>query len=118
MILKLRNNEIEIEDFYFNEFVGENKHVGLKVIKAAIKYELDVLFTSRIGEISFYMLKDNFVDIFKIEDNLARLDYERYEPSEKTETAMEKCPTGVIVYRGKSAPAPRAPGQKPAPAKA
>jgi Na+-translocating ferredoxin:NAD+ oxidoreductase RNF subunit RnfB len=57
-------------------------------------------------------------DIFKIEDNLALLDYEKYGPSEKTETAMAKCPTGVIVYRGKSAPAPRVPGQKPVPAKA
>jgi electron transport complex protein RnfB len=57
-------------------------------------------------------------DIFKTEDNLARLDYGRYEPSEQTETAMTKCPTGVIVYRGKTAPAPRAPGQKPAAAKA
>jgi electron transport complex protein RnfB len=56
-------------------------------------------------------------DLFKIEDNLARLDYEKYEPSEQTETAMTKCPTGVIVYRGKSAPAPRQPGQKPAAAK-
>ena len=53
-------------------------------------------------------------DIFKIEDNLARLDYERYELSEQTETAMTKCPTGVIVYRGKSAPAPRQPTQKSA----
>jgi len=51
-------------------------------------------------------------DIFKIEDNLARLDYERYKPSEQAETAMAKCPTGVIVYRGKSAPAPRQPSQK------
>ena len=57
-------------------------------------------------------------DLFKIEDNLARLDYESYEPSEQTETAMTKCPTGVIVYRGKSAPAPRQPGQKAAAAKA
>jgi len=53
-------------------------------------------------------------DLFKIEDNLARLDYERYEPSEQTDTAMSKCPTGVIVYRGKSAPAPRQPGKKTA----
>ena len=36
-----------------------------------IKYKLDVLFTSRIGEISFYMLKDNFVDIYKIEEGLS-----------------------------------------------
>ena len=41
-------------------------------------------------------------DIFKVEDNLARLDYEKYEPSKQAETALNKCPTGVIVYRGKS----------------
>jgi predicted Fe-Mo cluster-binding NifX family protein len=67
VILRLNNN-IEIEDFYFNEFLGENKHVGIKVIKAIIKYKIDVLFTPRIGEISFYMLKDNFVDIYKVEE--------------------------------------------------
>jgi len=49
---------------------------------------------------------------FGIEDNLARLDYEKYEPAEQTKTAMNKCPTGVIVYRGKNAPTPRQPGKK------
>ena len=44
--------------------------MGHKVIKAVIKYELDILFASRIGEISYYMLKDNFVDIFKIEEGI------------------------------------------------
>jgi Na+-translocating ferredoxin:NAD+ oxidoreductase RNF subunit RnfB len=51
-------------------------------------------------------------DAFAISDNLARLDYEKYEPCEGTETAMTKCPTGVIVYRGKTAPEPRAAGEK------
>ena len=46
-------------------------------------------------------------DIFCITDNLARPDYEKYQPSEETETAMSKCPTGVIIYCGKSAPQPR-----------
>ncbi len=46
-------------------------------------------------------------DMFAMNDNLARADYERYEPTEQTETAVSKCPTGVIVYRGKTAPAPR-----------
>jgi cation diffusion facilitator family transporter len=71
VVLRLNNsnNNIEIEDFYFNEFLGENKHVGIKVIKAIIKYKIDLLFTSRIGEISFYMLKDNFVDIYKAEED-------------------------------------------------
>jgi len=51
-------------------------------------------------------------DIFSIEDNLARLDYKKYTPSEQSETALNKCPTGVIVYRGKSAPPPRQTTQK------
>jgi len=45
---------------------------------------------------------------FTVEDNLARLAYEKYERTEETETAFEKCPTGVIIYVGKSAPPPRA----------
>ncbi len=45
-------------------------------------------------------------ELFTVTDNLARLDYDRYEPSEQTETAMTKCPTGVIVYCGSSAPSP------------
>jgi electron transport complex protein RnfB len=51
-------------------------------------------------------------DIFVVEDNLARMDYRKYQPNEKTETAMNKCPTKVIIYRGKSAPEPARPGKK------
>ena len=51
-------------------------------------------------------------DIFSLNDNLARLDYQKYQPSPETETALNKCPTGVIVFRGKSAPAPRQPSKK------
>jgi len=32
--------------------------------------------------------------------------------TEKEEAAMDKCPTKVIIYRGKTAPEPRAPGKK------
>jgi RnfABCDGE-type electron transport complex B subunit len=53
-------------------------------------------------------------DIFKVEDNLARLDYNKYQPNEQTEAAMNKCPTKVIVYRGKTAPEPQQPKQKAA----
>jgi len=51
-------------------------------------------------------------DMFAVADNLATLDFGRYEPGEAAEMAMNKCPTGVIVYRGKSAPAPREAGNK------
>ncbi len=51
-------------------------------------------------------------DAFKTEDNLARLDYTKYEPSGPNEAACNKCPTGAIVYRGNSAPVPRRPNAK------
>ena len=41
-------------------------------------------------------------DLFKVEDNLARCDYAKYEATEKEQAAMSKCPTKVIVYRGKN----------------
>jgi Na+-translocating ferredoxin:NAD+ oxidoreductase RNF subunit RnfB len=51
-------------------------------------------------------------DLFTVEDNLAWLDYSKYQPSGQTEIALNKCPTGVIVYRGPTAPQPRQPAQK------
>ena len=53
-------------------------------------------------------------DLFKVEENLARLDHDKYQPTEQTETAMNKCPTKVIIYCGKSAPEPPQPGTKTA----
>ncbi|MEE9370736.1 MAG: hypothetical protein V3W45_04610, partial [Sedimentisphaerales bacterium] len=52
-------------------------------------------------------------ELFVVEDNLARLDYEKYQPTEQTETAFNKCPTCVIVLRGPTAPVPRQPAKKP-----
>jgi len=71
IILKLNNSKVEIEDFYHNEYLGKERHIGIKVIKTVIKYKLDLLFTFRIGEISFHMLKDSFVDIYKIDNDLS-----------------------------------------------
>jgi electron transport complex protein RnfB len=51
-------------------------------------------------------------DVFSVQDNLARVDYAKYALSGQNEAAMNKCPTGVIVYRGKTAPAPRQPKSK------
>ncbi len=51
-------------------------------------------------------------DVFSMADNLARTDYGKYSPDEGCGTAYEKCPTGVIVYRGKGAPDPRKAGEK------
>jgi electron transport complex protein RnfB len=51
-------------------------------------------------------------ELFKVEENLARFDYAQYQMTEKEETAMNKCPTKVIIYRGKTAPEPPAPSEK------
>jgi len=51
-------------------------------------------------------------DLFKLEENLARCDYAKYETTEKEEAAMNKCPTKVIIYRGKTAPEAPQPGKK------
>lgn len=53
-------------------------------------------------------------DIFLVEDNLARVNYEKYQQNGQTKAAMEKCPTGVIVFRGRTAPKPRQPVSKAA----
>jgi len=74
VIIKISDGDVEIEDFYYNEFLGEKKHIGVKVIKAVIRHKLDLLFTSQIGEISFHMLRDNFVDIYKTDEGLSAKD--------------------------------------------
>lgn len=53
-------------------------------------------------------------ELFTVSDNCASMNYAGYGPSEKTETAMKKCPAKVIIYRGKSAPEPDMPKEKPA----
>ena len=86
IILKLDDKGgAEIEDFYYNEFLGEKDriHIGVKVIKAVIKHNLDIVFTPKIGEISFYMLKDNFIDIYRAEaGSTVREIIEQYRNSE------------------------------------
>lgn len=53
-------------------------------------------------------------DAFTMNGNFAQLDYEKYQPDETFEAAVQKCPTKVIVYRGKDAPADIDPTKKAA----
>jgi len=53
-------------------------------------------------------------DVFSVEDNLARLDYEKYQPTEQTQTAQDKCPTKVIIEVGKTAHVAEQPAEKAA----
>lgn len=99
------------------EMVGFNHENMMTVACSSRENAKTTRLMCKVGCIGCKMCEKQS-DFFKIEDNLARLDYQRYEPSQQTETAMSKCPTGVILYQGKSAPAPKLPGQKPATAKA
>ncbi len=67
IVVRTGANNPEIEDFYYNEHLKTKGsiHVGIKVIRELTRYGLTTLFTCQIGEISFHMLKDAFVDIFK-----------------------------------------------------
>jgi Na+-translocating ferredoxin:NAD+ oxidoreductase RNF subunit RnfB len=56
-------------------------------------------------------------DLFSLEDNLAHIDFGGFLPSEQTESAINKCPTSVIIYVGKNAPPPREKKAKAAAAK-
>ncbi|MEN6617074.1 MAG: cation diffusion facilitator family transporter [Syntrophorhabdus sp.] len=71
LIIKIGRDTVDIVDFYYNEYLkkGEKIHVGVKVIRDIIKYGVNELFTREIGEISFHMLKDNFVDIYRAREN-------------------------------------------------
>ncbi len=71
IVVRIGSGTVEIEDFYYNEHLGKKGtiHVGVKVIREIIKYGFNALFTSQIGEISFHMLKDNFVDIYRAQEN-------------------------------------------------
>ena len=40
-------------------------------------------------------------DLFKVNDNLSRLDYDRYDPAVDFSTAINKCPMGAMIYVGK-----------------
>lgn len=86
IILKLDPKAgVEIEVFYYNEFLGEKNriHVGVKVIKAMIMHKLDIVFMPKIGGLSFYMLKNNFIDIYRAEaDSTVRENIEKYHNSE------------------------------------
>ncbi len=41
------------------------------------------------------------MDIFEVSDNVARINYEKYEPDMDFSKALDKCPMGGMIYLGK-----------------
>jgi cation diffusion facilitator family transporter len=71
VIVRLENGNMEIEDFYTNEFLNEKVHIGIKIVRAIIKYRIDLVFVTIIGEIAYYMLKDKLADVYRVEEGLS-----------------------------------------------
>ena len=71
VLLRIVNGHVDIEDFYFNESIQDRMHTGVKIVKALIHYKVHLLFAVRVGEISYHMLKDNFVDIYRVEEGFS-----------------------------------------------
>ncbi|MCD4722609.1 MAG: cation diffusion facilitator family transporter [Desulfobacula sp.] len=70
IILNLGNGRIDIDSYVVNEFLDKKGHIGLNVAKSMIDYPIHLLFVSSIGEISFHLLKNNYVDIFKVDKQM------------------------------------------------
>jgi cation diffusion facilitator family transporter len=68
-LVRLDENDLSLEDFYFNEYLDEKLHIGVKIVKALSFSEVDILFTKQIGELAFSLLKERFVDIYTVEEN-------------------------------------------------
>lgn len=74
---------MDIEDVYSNAFLNDKGHIGIKVVRAIVGYRIGLVFTSRIGEIAYYMLKNKFVDVYKVEKGLSVKEaMERYRLNE------------------------------------
>lgn len=57
----------------------------------------------RVGCIACKMCTKQAEGMFEMKGNVARTVYEAYEPGEAANNAMGKCPTKVIVFRGRGA---------------
>ncbi len=71
IILNLGHGLMEIDSYLANDFLDKKGHVGVNIVKLIIDYKINLLFVSSIGEISFHMLKNSYVDIIKIDREMS-----------------------------------------------
>lgn len=70
MRLKIERDQVEIESYIINQSLNKKGHIGLDAVKSILAYPVNLLFVSQIGEISFHMMKNHYVDIFKAEPQM------------------------------------------------
>jgi len=68
--VRLDKDDVVLEDFFYNEFLDEKLHIGVKIVKAISGSGIDTLCTKKIGELSFSLFKERFVDIYLVTGSL------------------------------------------------
>ncbi|MFB6088582.1 MAG: cation diffusion facilitator family transporter [Candidatus Aenigmatarchaeota archaeon] len=68
-IVSIDKNEKEMEDIKIveNEYKDKDVRAGLSASRFVAKEKIDALLSKEIGEISLHTLRDNLIDIFKVE---------------------------------------------------
>lgn len=88
-------NIIEMIDYKADDMmkVACSNRDGAKTVKAVC--EVGCIACNRCAKES---------DLFKVEDNVARIDYDNYDPEDldSARQALEKCPTNCIAMSGKT----------------
>lgn len=70
MRLKIDMDHVEIESYIKNQSLNKKGNIGLNAVKSILVHPVNLLFVSQIGEISFHMLKNHYVDIFRAEPQM------------------------------------------------
>ncbi|MCK5348426.1 MAG: cation diffusion facilitator family transporter, partial [Desulfobacula sp.] len=70
IIVNLGKERINIDSYIVNDFLDKKGHIGLSVVKSMVDCSIHLLFVSSIGEISFHMLKNHYIDIFKVDKEM------------------------------------------------
>jgi cation diffusion facilitator family transporter len=72
LFLNLENKKIKSHYVIKNLFIEDKIHAGLKTAKLIADQKIDILICLQIGEIAFYTLRDNLVDIYKAKAKTAK----------------------------------------------
>ena len=67
-ILRVKGDKIESLQFKENPFKDKELRAGLAVTKYLLELEPDVLIIRQIGPISFHALRDNLIEVYKVEE--------------------------------------------------
>jgi predicted Fe-Mo cluster-binding NifX family protein len=69
-IIFFLNNEILSIQFIENVFVNMTRFKGIWILKSLESHKLDILFTSEIGELPMFILKEKYIDVYQIKEGL------------------------------------------------